>query len=239
MARKASTEHAAASVTSGFPGGDAGESQRIRVLITDDHPLVLIGIRRALEADGGFTIVGEAHDAAELLPLVGRTDAEVVLLDFTMPGMSGFDCMDRLAKRYGTDLKIVVIGTESDPALIEAVFRHGAAGYVLKTVDVRDLGPSIRQALDGTAFHAYGLPAINDDTVARDAGLSRRESEMLRAVARGLSNNGISKELWVTEQTVKFHLTNVYRKLGVTNRTEAARWALARGIQVDPPNKPE
>jgi DNA-binding NarL/FixJ family response regulator len=207
----------------------------VRILITDDHPLVLIGMREALATDGGFEIVGEAHDCSRVVPLIGQTGAEAVLLDFNMPGMSAFECLDRVHDRYGDDVKVIVIASESDPALIESVFRHGAAGYIVKTVDVRDLGPSIRQALDGTAYHAFGLPAINDDTVARDAGLSEREAEILRAVARGLSNKAISKELWVTEQTVKFHLTNVYRKLDVTNRTEAARWALAHGMQVTDP----
>ena len=84
--------------------------------------------------------------------------------------------------------------------------------------------------MDGTAYHALGLPALNESTVARAAGLTERELEIVKAVARGLSNKAISKELWVTEQTVKFHLTNVYRKLGVANRTEAARWAFSHGF---------
>jgi DNA-binding NarL/FixJ family response regulator len=204
----------------------------VRILITDDHPLVLIGMREALDADGGFEIVGEAYDCARVVPLVAQTSAQAVLLDFDMPGMSAFECLDRVRERYRDRVKVIVIGSHSDPAVIESVFRHGGAGYIVKTVDVRDLGPSIRQALDGTAYHAFGLPAINDDTVARDAGLSERETEILRAVARGLSNKAISRELWVTEQTVKFHLTNIYRKLEVSNRTEAARWALAHGMQI-------
>ena len=213
-------------------GGDEDLRPRVRILITDDHPLVLIGMREALESDGGFEIVGEAYDCSRVVPMVAQTGAEAVLLDFNMPGMSAFECLDRVRERYQDRVKVIVIASESDPAVIESVFRHGAAGYIVKTVDVRDLGPSIRQSLDGTAYHAFGLPAINDDTVARDAGLSERETEILRAVARGLSNKAISRELWVTEQTVKFHLTNVYRKLDVSNRTEAARWALGHGMHI-------
>jgi len=210
--------------------------RRVKLVITDDHPLVLVGIRDALEKDGRFEIVGEASDGARLVPLIGRTGAEAVLLDLNMPGMSAFECIDRLRARHGDTVKIVVLATESDPALVEALFRHGVSGYIVKTVDVRDLGPSICQSLDGTAFHALGLPAVNDDTVARGAGLSAREAEILRAVARGLSNKEISGELCLAEQTVKFHLTNVYRKLGVANRTAAARWTLAHGIRVDGPS---
>lgn len=204
---------------------------RIRVAISDDHPLLLVGIRGALEADGGFEVVGEARTCLELLPLVDRTRPDAVLVDFTMPGLSGFECIDRIRERVGAAVKIVVVASEDDPALIEAVFRHGASAYVVKTIAVRDLGGAIREALQGTAFHAYGFPSLDDDPV-HDAGLSGRELEVLRGVSRGLSNREIGGELFVTEQTVKYHLTNVFRKLRVANRTEAACWALEHGVDL-------
>jgi DNA-binding NarL/FixJ family response regulator len=193
-----------------------------------------MGIAQALAADGGFEIVGEAGNGAQVLPLVRSRRVDAVLLDLRMPAMDGFRCLERLRARH-PGVKVVVIASESDPALIEAAFKRGACGYIVKTVEARDLGAAIREALNGTAFHASGLPGVSDTTVAHAAGLSEREVDVVRAVGRGLSNKAIAHELWISEQTVKFHLRNVYRKLDVSNRTEAARWAHDNGIQTGPP----
>jgi DNA-binding NarL/FixJ family response regulator len=146
-----------------------------------------------------------------------------------MPGVDGLGCLERIHDRY-PKIKVVVLSMTTDPEQIQAAFKRGACGFVIKSIDPADLASAIRQAVNGTAFHALGLPALNENAVARAAGLTDRELMIMKAVSRGLSNQAIGKELWVTEQTVKFHLTNVYRKLGVTNRTEAARWAFAKGL---------
>ncbi|HJQ84663.1 MAG TPA: response regulator transcription factor [Candidatus Binatia bacterium] len=200
-----------------------------RILLADDHPLFLVGIRRALEAAGGFEVVGEAYDGSEVLPLVGRTEPDVVLLDLRMPGMDGIECLERLRARHPA-VRVLMLANEADPAQIEAAFVRGARGFVVKTIDPEELAPSIHDALASEEPRAYGLAVLNDAVVAATAGLSERELEILRTVSRGLSNKAIARELWISEQTVKFHLTNIYRKLGISNRTEAARWALGRGI---------
>jgi DNA-binding NarL/FixJ family response regulator len=125
---------------------------------------------------------------------------------------------------------VVVLSASSDLERVQTAFKHGACGYVVKSIDLRDLPSAIRQALDGTAYHAAGLPALTEESAAKAAGLTERELTILTGVARGLANQAIAKELWVTEQTIKFHLTNVYRKLAVANRTEAARWAFGHGL---------
>jgi DNA-binding NarL/FixJ family response regulator len=163
------------------------------------------------------------------MPLIGRLNPDVVLLDLRMPGVDGLGCLERIHDRY-PKIKVVVLSMTTDPEQIQAAFKRGACGFVIKNIDPADLASAIRQAVNGTAFHALGLPALNENAVARAAGLTDRELMIMKAVSRGLSNQAIGKELWVTEQTVKFHLTNVYRKLGVTNRTEAARWAFAKGL---------
>jgi DNA-binding NarL/FixJ family response regulator len=200
-----------------------------RILLADDHPLLLVGVRRALEADGGFDVVGEAYDGSEVLPLVGRTRPDIVLLDLRMPGMDGIECLERMRVRHA-DVHVLMLGNEPDPAQVEAAFVRGARGFIVKTIDPEELAPSIREALSSPEPRAYGLAVLNDAVVAATAGLSERELEILRTVSRGLSNKAIARELWISEQTVKFHLTNIYRKLGISNRTEAARWALGRGI---------
>ncbi len=202
----------------------------MKILIADDHQLMLAGVRQVLELDGGFEVVAEAHHGTEVVPLVGQTQPEVVLLDMRMPGLDGLVCLDRLRARH-PEVRVVMCSMSADPAQIQSAFKRGACGYIVKSINPRDLGSAIRQAVDGTAYHALGLPAINEDTVARAAGLTSRELEIMKAVARGLANKAIAKELWITEQTVKFHLTNIYRKLRVSNRTEAARWAMNHGLQ--------
>jgi DNA-binding NarL/FixJ family response regulator len=163
----------------------------MRVVIADDHRLVLDGIKRALEDDGDFEIVGETQSGTQVLPLVGRTSPDLVLLDVRMPNMDGLACLDEIRRRH-PDVKVVMLSASSSSDLIETALRRGAAAYVVKTVNPNDLP------------------------------------------GRGLSNDEIAKEFWVAPQTVKFHLTNIYRKLGVKNRTEATRLAYQHGLVESP-----
>jgi DNA-binding NarL/FixJ family response regulator len=204
-------------------------AESTKVFIADDYPVVLIGLRKALELDGGFEVVGEARKGPEVLPLVGRAEPDVVLLDVDMPGLDGLTCLDRLQARHPR-IKVIMLAPELDPYVLDDALARGASGFIVMNVEVGDLGSAIRSALDGSAYKPYGLPALTDRSVAVEAGLSKREYDILEAVGRGLSNREIATELWITEPTVKFHLTSVYRKLGVANRTGAARWAYANGI---------
>jgi len=201
----------------------------MKILLADNHPLVLMGTQQLLEADGGFEVVGTTRSGVEVLPLVGQLSPDVVLLDVRMPKLDGFGCLTRLRDRY-PEVKVVMLSMSGEPEQVKLAFEQGASGYLVKTIDPADLPSAIRQAVDGTAYHALGLPALDEKAMAKVAGLTERELTIMKAVAYGLSNRAIGKELWVTEQTVKFHLTNIYRKLGVANRTEAARWAFARGF---------
>jgi DNA-binding NarL/FixJ family response regulator len=200
---------------------------KIRVLIADDHPLILAGVRRALEESVEFEVVAEAQTGSQVLPLVGRERPDLVLLDIRMPQMDGLACLDLLRKRY-PEVRVVVLSAYMNRDRIEAALRRGASAYVVKGVDPIDLASALRQAIRGTVFNVLGAP--EDGMIAEETGLTKREVEMLKALARGLSNHAIGKEMWVTEQTVKFHLRNIYRKLGVTSRTEAARYAFEHGL---------
>jgi DNA-binding NarL/FixJ family response regulator len=204
----------------------------MKVLIADDHKLIVQSIRRALEEDGGFEIVAEASAGSQVMPLVSQLRPDLVLLDLRMPGLDGLMCLDQIKKRF-PDTKVVIISAGTDEKVIQSALKRGASAYIVKTVDPADLPAALRQALDGTVYHAIGL-FEESETAAKAAGLTGREIAILNALARGLSNEAIGKELWVAEQTVKFHLTNIYRKLGVANRTEAARYAYQQGL-VDSP----
>jgi DNA-binding NarL/FixJ family response regulator len=202
------------------------------VLIADDHRLIVEGIKRALEDADDFEVVGEASSGSQVLPLVGRTNPDIVLLDLRMPGADGLTCLAQIKKRY-PDIKVVVLSVSTDESVIQTVLMRGASAYIVKSINPIDLPSALRQAVEGTMYSAIGLPEPGE-SAAKAAGLTEREAAILSALARGLSNEAIGKELWVAEQTVKFHLTNIYRKLGVSNRTEAARLAYQNGL-VDSP----
>jgi len=201
-------------------------------LIADDHKLILEGVRRALEEDGDFEIVGEATNGAQVLPLVSQTRPDIVVLDLHMPQVDGLICLDQIRTRF-PETKVVILSVSTDEQLIESVLKRGASAYIVKSVNPIDLPAALRQAFDRTVYHAIGLPQ-ESESAAKAAGLTDRETAILNAVVRGLSNEAIGKEFWVAEQTVKFHLTNIYRKLGVSNRTEAARLAYKQGLVESP-----
>jgi DNA-binding NarL/FixJ family response regulator len=198
-------------------------------LIADDHRLMVEGTKQALERAGGFDVVGEAVSGGQVLPLVRRLKPDLVLLDLRMPQMDGLTCLTKIRKEF-PDMKVAMLSVSQDPELIQTALKRGANAYIVKSIDPDDLAGALRQALEGNVFTTAGITEDPGERAAKDAGLTERELGIIRAVARGLSNEAIAKELWVAEQTVKFHLTNIYRKLGVTNRTEAARYAFEQGL---------
>ena len=206
---------------------------QMRVVLADDHQLMLAGIRRALEADGGFEIVGEARNGADVVGIVDQSKPELVLLDVRMPNVDGLACLEEIKRRH-PEIKVVMLSASQDEQLIEAALRGGASAYLVKNIEVDDLPSTLRQTLEGNVYRTIGVTAAPEPRGARAAGLTDREISILTALARGLSNDEIAKEFWVARQTVKFHLTNIYRKLGVRNRAEAMRKAYSFGL-VDQP----
>ena len=163
---------------------------------------------------------------------MARSRPDAALIDMHMPGaIDGLTCAERIRKAY-PEVRVGVISGFTDEASVKMAFRRGAHAFISKGVDPRDLGPSVRQCVRGTVFHApfddasAGLEGLGE-------GLTEREMAVLKAVAAGLPNQAVAKRLWVTEHTVKFHLTNIFRKLQVRNRTEAARWAQQHGLVED------
>ena len=198
----------------------------IRVLLADDHRLILEALERTFAEVEGIEIVGMANDGRQVVPLIARTNPDIVLLDMRMPEMDGLTCLERIRKQHPR-VKVVMLSGLDDQERVRAALKRGASAYIVKTVNPLDLPAALRQVVKPTIY--FGLPPQEDDPAAA-AGLTERETAMLRALARGLSNAAISREFWVTEQTVKFHLTNIYRKLGVKNRTEATRYAYQHGL---------
>jgi DNA-binding NarL/FixJ family response regulator len=202
--------------------------QPITVLIADDHPLVIGGIRRALESHEDIEVVGEAHSGPEVLAMVERRRPRLVLLDLNMPGVTGLECVEQIATTW-PEVKIVVLSAYEDRVTINSALAAGASAYVVKSVMTMDVASVLRQASSGAVYHAATRQPETRGTAYEpepQAGLTPREQAILGAVASGLTTAAISRELWVSEHTVKFHLTNIYRKLGVANRAGAIRYAL-------------
>ena len=206
---------------------------KLRVLLADDHPLMLSGIRGALAGESDIEIVGEATSGAQVLPLVSHSTPDLVLLDLRMPEVDGLTCLKRIRERY-PNVRVVMLSVIADQAEVTQALEEGASAYIVKSIDTADLAAAIRQTVSG-AFICLGTLGVSPaESNGNDSGLSDREIEILQAVARGLSNRAIAKELWLSDQTVKFHLHNIYRKLDVSNRTEAAKYAFEHGLAEAP-----
>ena len=214
-------------------GRERTDLGKLRVLLADDHPLVMAGIRGALGAEKDMEIAAEATSGAQVLPLVAHTSPDVALIDLRLPEVDGLTCLERIRERY-PKVKVVILSVVDDPNQIARALERGACAYVVKSIDPSDLGAVIRQAISGSFYCVTGLNGNEPRRQQNEAGLSERESEILGGVARGLSNRAIAKELWLSDQTVKFHLHNIYRKLGVRNRTEAAKYAYEHGMAEAP-----
>jgi DNA-binding NarL/FixJ family response regulator len=204
---------------------------RLKLLIADDHQLMLEAIRMALADDPEIEIVSTTTSGAQVVPLVRQTSPDVVLLDLRMPGMDGLRCLEALRERH-PEVKTVVLSASEEPEVIDAALQRGAVAYIVKRIDPADLPSLIRQAFDGNVF----FPVVARPTAAGapHSGLTQREADILRALADGLSNKQIARQFWLSEQTIKFHLTNIYRKLEVSSRTEAVRHAYERGLIENP-----
>jgi DNA-binding NarL/FixJ family response regulator len=206
--------------------------RRLKVLIADDHRLMLHAIRVSLESHDDIEIVAEADSGTKVIPLVGQTNPDLVLLDVRMPGIDGLRVLERLRERY-PEVRVAMLSALDDPSVMQAAFNRGASAFIVKHIDPRDLAAAIRQAIEGAVFQPLGLLEGAREN-GHETDLSKRELTILQALQSGLSNKQIAKELFLAEQTVKFHLTNIYRKLGVSSRTEAVRYAYEHGLVEHP-----
>jgi DNA-binding NarL/FixJ family response regulator len=201
-------------------------------VLLDQHPLWLNALERIL-AHAGVTSVAKATTTTGALVALEEHRPDMFVLDVDMNGCTpdGLTCLRNALARQPS-LKAVVVSATDEPERIEAALTGGAVAYVLKRAEPEDLASAIRQVFSRSLYLAGGeaftrQPSIED---IEAVGLTRREREILQLVSEGKTNGQVAKVLWVTEQTVKFHLANIFRKLDVTNRTQASRWAHAHGL---------
>jgi DNA-binding NarL/FixJ family response regulator len=196
----------------------------IRVLIADDHPLARAGLEHLLGALDDVTVVGAAQGGREALAMALEHEPDVVLMDLEMPDLDGIETTRELkARRPGTT--VVVLTSFSDRERIFAALDAGAVGYLLKDADPDELARAIRAAARGEApLHPRAARELLDRHRSGPQ-LTDREQEILTLVAQGLPNKLIARRLEISERTVKGHLTRVFERIGVTDRTQAALWA--------------
>ena len=206
---------------------------KVRVLLADDHRLMLEAVRFALDDDGGFEVVGATTEGPKVPTLVAELLPDVVVLDVRMPQLDGITCLKRIRESF-PDVVVVMLSASEDPATIREAMESGARAFVLKHLDPSELGDVIRQAVAGNVFESPSVFAEESAARAAEAGLTEKEHQILNLLSTGLTNAEIAKELWVANQTVKFHLSNVYRKLRVNGRTAAVEVARRRGLITNP-----
>lgn len=201
----------------------------VKVLIADDHPLVREGLRRILSLDPSVYLVGEAADGKEAVELARRTRPDVVLMDVNMPGMNGIEAC-RVIKEEVPEARVVALTIHDQEEYVLEFIRAGASAYLLKDVSPDGLLEAIHGVMRGESYLSPRLTARVLDEVRRPAGprvpLTRRELEVLRLLVQGESNKGIAQKLFISEKTVKNHLTSIFQKLGVEDRTQAALYAV-------------
>jgi DNA-binding NarL/FixJ family response regulator len=204
----------------------------IRVLVVEDHALVRAGLEELLSGADDIEVVGAAADGAEAVELAAARAPDVVLMDLSMPVLDGIEATRRIAASQG-GTRIVVLTSFSDQSRILDALDAGAVGYLLKDAEPDELFRGVRAAAAGEsplapkAAHAL-LSARRASGEAEE--LTQREREVLALIAAGLPNKLIASRLEISEKTVKAHLTSIYRRIGVTTRTEAALWAAEHGL---------
>lgn len=208
----------------------------IKVMLTDDHALMREGIKHLLEFDGSIEVIEEASDGIECLQKLEKIHPDILLLDINMPEMNGIEVLEEL-KRREDPLKVLILTVHSEVEYLVKAVDIGANGYILKDSGSSELKQAINVIMSGESYIQPSLlPALNSRLINRDVDqdklqtLTKRELEILTQVAGGMFNKEIALNLNISERTVKNHISNIFRKIDVSDRTQAAVFAIRNNI---------
>lgn len=209
---------------------------KIKVLIADDHKMVREGLKQLLEIDGDIEVIGEAGDGYECLNLTNKTNPDVVLLDLNMPNLDGLQVLN-IMKQQKMPCKIIVLTINNEVDYLLNALDAGCDGYVLKDSDFDTLKSAVMTVYEGEQYIEPSLvPFLNSSLAERDVmmekihDLTKRELEVLKLVAMGSFNKEIGASLNISERTVKNHVSNIFKKIGVSDRTQAAVFAIKNNL---------
>lgn len=207
----------------------------INVMIADDHSMVREGIKQLLELDGDIHVIAEAGDGEECLNILELNKPDVLLLDINMPKMNGLDVLRKLNDNKEKNTKVLILTIHNEIEYLLKAVDIGVDGYVLKDSELAVLKSAIFAVNDGQTFIQPSLaPLLKEkkmlDTKEKDAGLTKRELEVLKLLAEGLYNKEIAYKLSISEKTVKNHVSSIFKKIKVFDRTQAAVYAIRNNI---------
>ena len=217
------------------PKKSAPKGGPCRIAIADDHVVLRYGLRTLLARFPEFEVVGEAGDGEELLALLARVPCDLVLLDLSMPGMDGLKALDVMRKLH-TDIRVVIFSMHKEREFFRQAVALGVAGYILKDDDFERIPIALRDVLHGRKYFSSEMTSLlaNEYTLLRDGMslelLTRREREVLKHIAGGLTSREIAEQLDISFRTVQTHRSNLMEKLEIHNTAELVRYALDRGL---------
>jgi DNA-binding NarL/FixJ family response regulator len=210
----------------------------VRVLLADDHPIVLQGLRRLLESKPDFLVVAETGDGLEVLPLAERLKPDVLIVDLMMPGLNGLEVTYQVCQKI-KGIRVIILSMHKDDGYVIQALRNGATGYVIKDTGPAELVEAIHQVMQGHRYLSQVIAdrfgdqvLIHPDEELKDpyTQLTRREREVLQLVAEGYTGQDIAKRLSISPRTAEQHRANMMRKLGLQNQREIFRYAIKKGI---------
>ena len=208
----------------------------VKVMLTDDHVLMREGIKHLLEFDGSVGVIEEASDGVECLEKLEKVTPDILLLDINMPDMNGIEVLEELKKR-NSNIKVLILTVHSEVEYLIRAIDIGANGYILKDSGSAELKQAINTIMNNDSYIQPSLlPALNSRLINRDIdkekleSLTKRELEILKQVVGGMFNKEIAASLHISERTVKNHLSNIFKKIDVSDRTQAAVFAIRNNI---------
>ncbi len=205
----------------------------IRILLVDDHAVVRSGLTKFLLVNKDLELVAEASDGAEAVQLAGLHQPDVILMDIMMPGMDGITATREIHHKY-PQIKVIALTSFSEQNLVQGALQAGAIGYLQKNVTASELGNAIRSAHSGRMTLSQEAVQVlansTSQTYIPGNELTERERDVLKGMVEGLNNNEIAEKLVISLGTVKFHISNIFQKLGVDSRVEAVKLAIEQKL---------
>lgn len=210
----------------------------VNVMITDDHSMIREGLKQLLELEGDFKVIAEASDGVECISKLEKNTPDVLLLDINMPNMNGLEVLQKI-KDSKMKVKVLVLTIHSEVEYLLKAVEIGVNGYILKDSESAELKKAIHAVMNGENYIQPSLiPVLNSKMIDRDKdnikieSLTKRELEVLKNLSYGMYNKEIAEKLNISERTVKNHISNIFKKIEVTDRTQAAVFAIRNNLIV-------